>query len=153
MSSDKQQLDWLATCPKGMEQLLADELQAIGATEIKHTVAAVHFQGVLEVAYRSCLWSRIANRILMPLSQFKLNSADDLYKHCVEIPWEDHLSSQQSIAVDFIGTSKSVDNSMYGAMLVKDAIVDRIRRIEGGRPDVDTKPPISVYRYVNTRGR
>ena len=141
MSSDKQQLDWLATCPKGMEQLLADELQAIGATEIKHTVAAVHFQGVLEVAYRSCLWSRIANRILMPLSQFKLNNADDLYKYCVEIPWEDHLSSQQSIAVDFIGTSKSVDNSMYGAMLVKDAIVDRIRRIEGGRPDVDTKSP------------
>jgi 23S rRNA (guanine2445-N2)-methyltransferase / 23S rRNA (guanine2069-N7)-methyltransferase len=141
VSLNKKQLDWLATCPKGMESLLSDELQALGATQIKQTVAAVHFQGALELAYRVCLWTRLANRVLMPLCQFKLNSADDLYKHCVEVPWEDHLSSQQSIAVDFIGTSRSVDNSMYGALLVKDAIVDRIRRIEGGRPDVDTKSP------------
>ena len=141
MSFNAKQLDWLATCPKGMEQLLADELESIGAAQIKQTVAAVYFQGSQALAYRVCLWTRLANRVLMPLSQFKLNSADDLYKHCLEIPWEDHLSSQQSIAVDFIGTSRSVDNSMYGALLVKDAIVDRIRNIEGGRPDVDTKSP------------
>ena len=133
--------DWLATCPKGMEQLLADELQQLGASAIKQTVAAVHFQGSLKLAYGVCLWTRLANRVLKPLSAFKLDSADDLYKHCAEIAWEDHLSAAQSIAVDFIGTSRSVDNSMYGALLVKDAVVDRIRRIEGGRPDVDTKSP------------
>ena len=131
----------LATCPKGMEQLLADELVAIGASEIKQTVAAVHFQGSLEIAYRSCLWSRLANRILMPLLSFKLDSTDDLYKHSVEIPWEEHLSADNSIAIDFIGTSKYIDNSMYGAQLLKDAVVDRIRRIAGGRPNVDAKSP------------
>ena len=132
---------WLATCPKGMEQLLADELQAIGATEIKQTVAAVHFHGILEVAYKACLWSRLANRILMPLLSFKLDSTDDLYTQAVEIPWEEHLSADNSIAIDFIGTSKHIDNSMYGAQLLKDAVVDRIRRIAGGRPNVDAKSP------------
>ena len=106
---------WLATCPKGMEQLLADELGAIGASEIKQTVAAVHFQGTLQVAYRACLWSRLANRILMPLLTFKLDSTDDLYSNAVEIPWEEHLTEDNSIAIDFIGTSKHIDNSMYGA--------------------------------------
>ena len=132
---------WLATCPKGMEQLLADELEAIGALEIKQTVAAVHFQGSLEIAYRACLWSRIANRVLLPLLSFKLDSTDDLYKHSVEIPWEDHFTADNSIAIDFIGTSKYIDNSMYGAQLLKDAVVDRIRRIAGGRPNVDAKSP------------
>ena len=134
-------ITWLATCPKGMEQLLADELEAIGASEIKQTVAAVHFQGSLEVAYKACLWSRIANRILMPLLSFKLDSTDDLYSHAVEIPWEEHLTEDNSIAIDFIGTSKHIDNSMYGAQLLKDAVVDRIRRVAGGRPNVDAKSP------------
>lgn len=134
-------ITWLATCPKGMEQLLADELEAIGAFEIKQTVAAVHFQGSLKIAYKACLWSRIANRILMPLLSFKLDSTDDLYKHSVEIPWEEHLTEDNSIAIDFIGTSKYIDNSMYGAQLLKDAVVDRIRRISGGRPNVDAKSP------------
>ena len=132
---------WLATCPKGMEQLLADELGAIGASEIKQTVAAVHFQGTLQVAYRACLWSRLANRILMPLLTFKLDSTDDLYSNAVDIPWEEHLTEDNSIAIDFIGTSKHIDNSMYGAQLLKDAVVDRIRRVAGGRPNVDAKSP------------
>ena len=132
---------WLATCPKGMEQLLADELGAIGASEVKQTVAAVHFQGTLQVAYRACLWSRLANRILIPLLTFKLDSTDDLYSNAVEIPWEEHLTEDNSIAIDFIGTSKHIDNSMYGAQLLKDAVVDRIRRVAGGRPNVDAKSP------------
>ena len=132
---------WLATCPKGMEQLLADELGVIGASEIKQTVAAVHFQGSLELAYKACLWSRLANRILLPLLSFKLDSAHDLYTQSIEIPWEEHLTENNSIAIDFIGTSKHIDNSMYGAQLLKDAIVDRIRRVAGGRPNVDAKSP------------
>jgi len=141
LSLTKENLDWLATCPKGMEQLLSDELLALGATEVKQTVAAVHFQGELKIAYKACLWSRIANRVLMPLASFRLDTVEDLYENAVEIPWEDHLLAQNSIAIDFIGTSNLIDNSMYGAQLLKDAIVDRIRRIEGGRPSVDAKSP------------
>jgi len=135
------QTGWIATCPKGMESLLADELCAMGAKALKQTVAAVNFEADLEVAYTACLWSRLANRILLPLHSFKLQSADDLHQQCGEIAWEKHLTAEQSIAVDFIGTSRHVDNSMYGAQLIKDGVVDRIRRIEGGRPNVDTKAP------------
>ena len=132
---------WLATCPKGLESLLANELQSLGATAVKETVAAVHFEGSLEVAYRTCLWSRLANRVLMPLHSFMLNQADDLYQHCNDIAWESHLTAAQSIAIDFIGTSRLIDNSMFGSQRVKDAVVDRIRRVEGERPNVDPKNP------------
>jgi 23S rRNA (guanine2445-N2)-methyltransferase / 23S rRNA (guanine2069-N7)-methyltransferase len=147
------QTDWLATCPKGLELLLAEELQAIGAEGIKETVAAVHFQGSMEVAYRACLWSRLANRILMPLHSFMLNEADDLYQECNDIPWEAHFSAAQSIAIDFIGTSRLIDNTMYGSQRVKDAIVDRIRRIEGERPNVDTKNPDIRIQVRQHKGR
>jgi|TARA_B110000503_G_scaffold19945_1_gene29870 23S rRNA (guanine2445-N2)-methyltransferase / 23S rRNA (guanine2069-N7)-methyltransferase len=147
------QTDWLATCPKGLELLLAEELQAIGAEGVKETVAAVHFQGSMEVAYRACLWSRLANRILMPLHSFMLNEADDLYQECNDISWESHFSAAQSIAIDFIGTSRLIDNTMYGSQRVKDAIVDRIRRIEGERPNVDTKNPDIRIQVRQHKGR
>jgi 23S rRNA (guanine2445-N2)-methyltransferase / 23S rRNA (guanine2069-N7)-methyltransferase len=132
---------WLATCPKGLESLLANELQSLGAIAVKETVAAVHFEGALEVAYRACLWSRLANRVLMPLHSFMLNQADDLYQHCNDIAWENHLTAAQSMAIDFIGTSRLIDNSMFGSQRVKDAVVDRIRRVESERPNVDPKNP------------
>jgi len=147
------QTNWLATCPKGLELLLAEELQAMGAEGVKETVAAVHFQGSLELAYRTCLWSRLANRILMPLQSFMLNESDDLYNECNDIPWEEHFSAAQSIAIDFIGTSRLIDNTMYGSQRVKDAVVDRIRRIEGERPNVDTKNPDIRIQVRQHKGR
>ena len=153
MAQVSSQTDWLATCPKGLELLLAEELQAIGAEGVKETVAAVHFQGSMEVAYRACLWSRLANRILMPLHSFMLNEADDLYQECNDISWESHFSAAQSIAIDFIGTSRLIDNTMYGSQRVKDAIVDRIRRIEGERPNVDTKNPDIRIQARQHKGR
>jgi 23S rRNA (guanine2445-N2)-methyltransferase / 23S rRNA (guanine2069-N7)-methyltransferase len=144
---------WLATCPKGLELLLANELRDLGATAVKETVAAVHFEGALDVAYRTCLWSRLANRVLLPLHSFMLNQADDLYQQCNEIAWESHLTAAQSIAIDFIGTSRLIDNSMFGSQRVKDAVVDRIRRIEGERPDVDPKNPDIRIQVRQHKGR
>ena len=153
MSQKHAHKDWLATCPKGLELLLAEELQALGATGLKETVAAVHFEGSLELAYRACLWSRLANRILMPLHSFMLNEADDLYQQCNDIPWESHFTSEQSIAIDFIGTSRLIDNTMYGSQRVKDAVVDRIRRLEGERPNVDPKNPDIRIQVRQHKGR
>ena len=133
--------DWLATCPKGLESLLAEELDGLGAVHIKQTVAAVSFNGGLDIAYKVCLWSRLANRVLKPFTQFVLNNVEDLYEHIIDIAWETHFSASHTIAIDFIGTSRLTDNTMYGSQRVKDGIVDRIRRIEGDRPSVDTKNP------------
>ncbi|MDG1164221.1 MAG: bifunctional 23S rRNA (guanine(2069)-N(7))-methyltransferase RlmK/23S rRNA (guanine(2445)-N(2))-methyltransferase RlmL [Porticoccaceae bacterium] len=144
---------WLATCPKGLELLLANELQDLGANGVTETVAAVHFEGSLELAYRACLWSRLANRVLMPLHSFMLKEADDLYQQCNDIAWERHFSAAQSIAIDFIGTSRLIDNTMYGSQRVKDAVVDRIRRIEGERPNVDPKNPDIRIQVRQHKGR
>ena len=133
--------DWLATCPKGLESLLAEELDGLGAVHIKQTVAAVSFNGGLDIAYKVCLWSRLANRVLKPFTQFVLNNVEDLYEHITDVAWETHFSASHTIAIDFIGTSRLIDNTMYGSQRVKDGIVDRIRRIEGDRPSVDTKNP------------
>ena len=153
MSATLNNQAWLATCPKGLELLLANELRDLGATAVKETVAAVHFEGALGVAYRTCLWSRLANRVLMPLHSFMLNQADDLYQQCNEIAWESHLTAAQSIAIDFIGTSRLIDNTMFGSQRVKDAVVDRIRRIEGERPDVDPKNPDIRIQVRQHKGR
>ncbi len=153
LSSLSGQQAWLATCPKGLEQLLVQELQQLGAESVKETVAAVHFTGSRELAYRVCLWSRLANRVLMPLRDFMLDDAEQLYQECLDIPWEAHFSSEQTIAIDFIGTSRSIDNTMYGSQRVKDAIVDRIRRVEGERPNVDTKDPDIRIQTRQHKGR
>ena len=114
--------NWIATCPKGLELLLAEELTSLGALDVKETIAAVYFNGSMEIAYRCCLWSRLANRILKLLHHFVLNNTEDLYEQTSEINWESHLSSGQTIAIDFIGTSRLIDNTMYGSQKVKDAI-------------------------------
>jgi 23S rRNA (guanine2445-N2)-methyltransferase / 23S rRNA (guanine2069-N7)-methyltransferase len=66
---------FFATCPKGLEYLLRDELLALGAPEAHESLAGVRFAGTLETAYRACLWSRLASRILLPLAEF--DAADD----------------------------------------------------------------------------
>ncbi len=145
--------NWIATCPKGLELLLATELNSLGALDVKETIAAVYFNGSMEIAYRCCLWSRLANRILKLLHHFVLNNTEDLYEQTNEINWESHLSSGQTIAIDFIGTSRLIDNTMYGSQKVKDAIVDRIRRVEGERPSVDSKNPDIRIQARQHKGR
>lgn len=145
--------NWIATCPKGLELLLATELNSLGALDVKETIAAVYFNGSMEIAYRCCLWSRLANRILKLLHHFVLNNTEDLYEQTNEINWESHLSSGQTIAIDFIGTSRLIDNTMYGSQKVKDAIVDCIRRVEGERPSVDSKNPDIRIQARQHKGR
>ncbi len=133
--------DFFATCPKGLESLLAEELTRLGANSVKETVAGVHFSGELEAAYRACLWSRFASRILLALAQFPVRDDMDLYLGVVNLPWEQHFSASQTLAVDFSGTSDSIRNTQYGALKVKDAIVDHFIKRQGQRPSVDKRDP------------
>jgi len=132
---------WFASCPKGLESLLASELTSLGAGKTRETVAGVYVEGTLAFAYRACLWSRLANRVLLPLEKFDVSSADDLYRGVRSIPWETHLTPRQSIAVDFIGTNDAIRHTKFGAQQVKDAIVDQLQDYFGDRPDVDLQNP------------
>ncbi len=89
---------FFATTPKAMEDILADELRSLGAEKVKPTTAGAYFEGSLETAYRACLWSRIANRVLLQLSTFKVASQDDLYKWVQKLDWFEHLKPEGSFA-------------------------------------------------------
>jgi 23S rRNA (guanine2445-N2)-methyltransferase / 23S rRNA (guanine2069-N7)-methyltransferase len=135
------QFQFFATCPKSLEGLLFSELAQLGATELRETVAGVYFSGSIETAYRVCLWSRLANKILLPLASFDVNSQEDLYDGVREISWQDHLRPNGTLLVDFVGSSDAIRNTQFGAVKVKDAIVDCLRDVSGERPSVAKQFP------------
>ncbi len=130
-----------ATCPKGLEGLLHDELIALGAVSAKQTIAGVSFEGTLQDAYRACLWSRLANKVLLTLIHGPAPDGDALYKLASQIAWEDQLAPTDTLCVDFSGSSKTINNTQFGALKVKDAVVDRIRAKHGTRPSIDKDNP------------
>ena len=132
---------YFAACPKGLEGLLLQELQALGAQDTRETVAGVYFDGDLRLAYRACLWSRLANKILLPLASFEVNSQEDLYEGVRALPWQEHLSPSGSLLVDFVGSNDAIRNTQFGALKVKDAIVDALRDFSGVRPNVAKRDP------------
>lgn len=140
--------DFFATAPKGMEPLLADELRALGISSVAETRAGVAFKATLELAYRACLWSRIANRILLPLATFPAPSPEALYAGVRSIRWDEHLSAEGTLAVDFSAVQSQITHTHFGALKVKDAIVDQFREAKGIRPSVARERPdvrINVY--------
>lgn len=132
---------FFATCPKGLELLLEEELRDLGASQTKQTVAGVTFKGSYEAAYRACLWSRLANRILMPLIHTPVSNADNLYAAANKIRWDEHLGVGSSFRIDFTGTSEELINSHFAAQKIKDAIVDQFRKKTGSRPSVEKRNP------------
>ncbi len=132
---------FFATCPKGLEYLLRDELRALGADDVREARAGVHFRGTLETALRACLWSRLASRILLPLGEFE--AADDaaVYAGVQAIDWSEHLMADGTLAVDVTLAAGDKGHSRFLAQRVKDAVVDQFRARGQGRPDVDTEQP------------
>ena len=141
-----------ASAPRGIEPLLADELRALGAGDVKETRAGVTFSGDLALAYRVCLWSRVANRVLLPLAQFPAPTPEALYDGVRGIDWAEHLDQNGTLAVDFNTYRSAITHTHYGALKVKDAIVDQFRERTGVRPSVATNEPdvrINVYVHAD----
>ncbi len=143
---------FFATTPKAMEDILSDELRSLGAVKIKSTIAGAYFEGDLATAYRVCLWSRIANRVLLQLSTFRVSSQEDLYQSVQKINWFEHLKPEGSFAVTFNAkNSPAINNTHFGALKVKDAIVDQMRAKFQKRPNIDTEQP-DIRINVNLNG-
>jgi 23S rRNA (guanine2445-N2)-methyltransferase / 23S rRNA (guanine2069-N7)-methyltransferase len=139
--TDSDESTWFATCPKGLEGLLAEELAALGARSARETVAGVHFEGPLAVAYRACLWSRLANRVLKPVANLDAPDGDTLYGALKAVNWSTLFGPENSIAIDFIGHNRHIRNSQYGTQRSKDAVVDWFREHGGRRPAVERRNP------------
>lgn len=145
--------DFFATCPKGVEQLLARELSNLACDQVRETVAGVSFNTDMATAYRVCLWSRLANLVLVPLDKFAVTTADDLYQGVKCIDWVSHLNPEGRLWIDFSGTSDELRNTQFAAQKVKDAIVDRIREASGTRPSIDRDNPDLVVSVRLNKGQ
>lgn len=132
---------FFATCPKGLESLLFNELNALQASSVKETVAGVSFIGDMNLAMRVCLYSRFASRILLVLNTFRCEDDSDLYMGAHGIGYENYFSCDKTIAVTFNGTNNSIRNTQYGALRVKDALCDRFVDSKLERPNVDKHNP------------
>ena len=134
-------MEFVATCPKGFERLLADELAGLGARRLRPLRGQVSFGGELADAYRVCLWSRLASRVLLVLARVDAANSDALYEGVRALSWETQLAPGATFAVDAHGTNAELRNTQFVALRVKDAVVDRVFEVGGVRPVTDTAHP------------
>lgn len=144
-------MELFATAAKGLEPLLGGELAALGARQVKVERAGVAFEGDLEVAYRACLWSRLASRILLPVARFSAADGAALYAGARQVAWLDHIGPDETLAVGATLTRATITDSRFAALKVKDAVVDVIRDLTGDRPAVRRKQP-DVQVSLHVRG-
>ncbi|HDR1883769.1 TPA: bifunctional 23S rRNA (guanine(2069)-N(7))-methyltransferase RlmK/23S rRNA (guanine(2445)-N(2))-methyltransferase RlmL [Pasteurella multocida] len=139
-----------ATTARGFEELLKVELTDLGAMDCQITQGGVHFHADEETQYRVLLWTRLASRILLPIVTCKVYSDLDLYSAVVGQNWLDYFDEKAHFMVDFNGTNREIRHTQFGAMRVKDGIVDYFERVGKPRPNVDkSQPDIRIHAYLN----
>ena len=139
-----------ATTARGFEELLKSELTELGAQDAKVAQGGVHYWADDETLYRTLLWSRLSSRILLPIVQAKVFSNLDLYSAVVGVNWLDYFDEKVHFFVDFNGTNQEIRHTQFGAMRVKDGIVDYFERHGRARPNVDKEQPdIRIHAYLN----
>ncbi len=129
------------TCTRYLEPLLKDELEALGASDIKQTVAGCRARGNLGTAYQLCMWSRVGSRVLLKLHEFEFIHEDDIYTGAAEVSWKDLFLLSSTFAIDANVSKSRVKNANYAALKVKDAVVDSFRKSCGERPNVNVENP------------
>lgn len=132
----------LVTTSLGLDELLLQELKHICPdVQAKNRPGQLRFSGSLSDAYKICLWSRLANRVLIKLGEGPVDHGDDVYNIASRINWTQHFSTDHTFAIDFNGTNKAVNNTQFGAVRIKDAIVDQFNELYDSRPTVDKLNP------------
>jgi 23S rRNA (guanine2445-N2)-methyltransferase / 23S rRNA (guanine2069-N7)-methyltransferase len=143
-------LRFLASAPRGLTDLLVHELVACGACEPRERATGVAFSGTLESAYRACLWSRLANRVFLEIAQFEAPDVAEFDAAVRRIDWTAHLRPGATLACDFTGRHPVITHSHFGALKLKDGIVDQLRAATGTRPDVaTTRPDVRVHAHAH----
>lgn len=124
---------------KGFEQILAGELQAMGAEDVRPVNRGVDFSGSTSMMYKANYCARTALRILKPIARFKAFNEEKLYRKIREIDWSDYMTFKNSFAVDAVAFSNVFRNNHYVELKIKDAIADQFRDATSLRPSVDLK--------------
>lgn len=131
----------VVTCPAGTESLVESELRELGL-RAESSPGALALEATLDDAYRIGIWSRVASRVLLHLVDFDAPDPGALYDALHDIAWEQHLGARETLAVHCAAArDRREDHTRFLAQKAKDAIVDRIREVEGARPNVDRRDP------------
>ncbi|XXQ67865.1 THUMP domain-containing class I SAM-dependent RNA methyltransferase [Neisseriaceae bacterium B1] len=141
-----------ATCPRGLETILAQELQQQGCTDITPTDGGVSCKGTLVHVYRANLYSRTASRVLLQLTRATYRGEDDIYKAAKNIQWQDWFAVNQTFRVKVEGKRANVKSFDFIALKIKDGVCDRFRDHCGERPSIDkTRPDVRIHAFLDER--
>ncbi len=133
---------YFATCGRGIEPVLAEELRGLGAANVEPGRGGVHFHGDLALLYQANLWLRTAIRVLRPILEAKVTSPDELYEAVRTLDWTQYLTTEHTLAVDCNVRDSHITHSKYAALRVKDAICDQFLERCGRRPSVNVDEPM-----------
>jgi putative N6-adenine-specific DNA methylase len=141
--------NFFASCPRGLEALLVQELASLGAKNAQETPGGVAFSGTWELCYRANLWSRIASRVLWRVGDFEYRNEKDLYEAAKRIAWYDYFSVKRTIRVNVTAQKSPLKSLEFATLKVKDAVCDRFRDKLGSRPDVDRgNPDVRIHAFL-----
>jgi putative N6-adenine-specific DNA methylase len=140
---------YFATCPRGLEQLLADELLQVNAKAIKTTDGGASFDGDWSVCYAANLHSRIATRILWQVSRGKYLNEEDLFEAAYKLNWPQWFDVKHDFMVKVTGVKCPLKSLEFATLKIKDAVCDKFRLSVGSRPYIDTKnPAVRIHAYL-----
>ncbi|MDR2188271.1 MAG: THUMP domain-containing protein [Azonexus sp.] len=143
---------YFATCPRGLEDLLLEELRGVGGGALQTTSGGVFFTGDWRVCYRANLESRLATRILWRIVSVPYASADDIYHLARRQPWPDHFAVTRTLRVVTTAIKCPLKSLDFVTLRVKDAVCDRFREDCGERPNIDTRhPDIGIHVFLSER--
>lgn len=140
----------VATCSRGLEEVLADELRAMELTGISPGRGFVGFTGGLRAVYDANLRLRTAARVVIPVARGQVRDKDQLYDLATTVPWHRIVQRGQTIGIDVAGRAHVFNNTNFAAQVVKDAVVDTIRDRQGWRPSVNrSEPDVRLHLHLS----
>ncbi|MDR0775838.1 MAG: THUMP domain-containing protein [Azonexus sp.] len=141
---------YFAICPRGLENLLLEELRAVGAEDLRATHGGVLFAGDWSVCYRANLESRLATRILWHIVKGPYAKEEDIYRLALRQLWPNHFAVTRTLRVVTTAIKCPLKSLDYVTLRVKDAVCDRFREDCGERPNIDTRhPDVSVHVFLS----
>ena len=141
---------YFATVARGLEEVAAQEIERLGATEVKADVTGVHFEGDQALLYKVNLWSRLVFRVLVPIFTCRCETSQKLYTEIKRLNWSPYLSVDQSFAVQCTGSNLNLNHSHFTALQIKNAIVDQQRDRYNKRSSIDAKEPdVLINAHIN----
>jgi putative N6-adenine-specific DNA methylase len=141
---------FFAVCPRGLEAVLAEEVQRSGATAIRLESGGVGFAGTMKTGYAVNLHSRIASRVLWQVGRRGYRNEQHLYDATQEVRWQDVMSPQQTLRVDVTAVRSPLASLEFAMLRIKDGIVDRMRDVAGDRPSIDrAQPDVRVFAFLD----